>query len=106
MKKDRQCGMPPYPVYQGGPMMAQPMPGMMPGMAPGMMQQPNMNYGAPGFQQPQPQGQQGGMTNQEINNINRRLDNLDRRVATLEGAMGQQPTPYNSNFNDSNYQMI
>ncbi len=107
MKKDRNCGMTPYPIYQGGPGMMAPMPGMGPGMIPG-----GMNYGAPGYQQPTQAGQPGpagqvGAVQQEISNINRRIDVLERRISSLENAIGAStPTTYNNTFTDSNYQMI
>jgi len=105
LKKERNCGMPPYPIYQGRPgMMPGMTPGMMPGMAPGGMQ-----YGAPGYQGSVGDNQVGPTNiSQEISNINRRIDALERRVRVLEKDVSSSPTPtpYNNTFNDSNYKMI
>lgn len=110
MKKDRNCGMPPYPIYQGGPGMMQGMaPGMMQGMNPTMpgMTPSNYNYDTAGY--PQTADGQFGMTSiqQEISNINRRIDTLERRIRTLESSIGTStPTPYNNNNFNDNYKMI
>lgn len=105
LKRERNYGMPPYPIYQGNPGIIQPMPVMAPGMAPGMMPGSQPGLQQPGCGHQQPQGSQQSSPNQEINNLNRRLDNLERRVSELERTSGT-PKPYNNNFTDSNYQMI
>ena len=96
MKKDRNCGITPYPVYQPyqpintGMMM----PGMMtPNMMPGMM--------APGLQY----DTQNDFSNQsnmdtQLNQIQRQINNLETRVSKLEGSMNMLN---NSSFNSTQY---
>lgn len=101
MKNDRNCGMP-YPVYQNMPPM---MPPMMPG--PGM---PVPNFPS----SPSPQNN----INEQLCSMQRQIDSLDRRCSALERAVGtgnmNQGTNFggntnlnqNSNFADSNFQML
>lgn len=87
MKKDRNCGAVPYPIY--------PMPGMM---VPNMVPMPNMM--TPNMQTNQmPQG--GVNLEQQVNMLNNQINNLEKRVANLEGLVGNV-----NNYNTSNFQMI
>ena len=86
MKKDRNCGMMPYPVYP-----AMPVPNMMP------MYQGQFAYDA------------ASATNimdntNSIDNLERQINMLDRRVTKLETMMNSTST-YN-NFGDSNYHVM
>lgn len=101
MKKDRNCGMNPYPVYQPYPQMG---PGMMaPGMVAPNMMSPMM---APGNVQMQPQyitSQDGVSSNtmeQQMTQIQRQINNLDARVSKLESSLN---TINNSSFNSTQY---
>ena len=96
MKKDRNCGMNPYPVYpnyQGMPNMMMPnmmMPNMMPyNMANPMGTTTNI----------------GNIQTQTIDNLERQINMLDRRVTKLETLVNSTST-YNSSFNDSNYHVM
>ena len=90
MKKDRNCGATPYPVYpmgnQGVPMVP-----IMPNqMAPNQMMMPNqmpMNY--------------NGNIEQQLNSLSTQVTNLERRVSSLEGLIGSS-----TNYNNSNFQMM
>jgi len=104
MKKDRNCGAVPYPIYQQ-PMMPN-MIGPMP--QPNMMMQPNMVQGMPMMQpnmiQGMPSSTNTGSLEQQVNSLTAQVNNLEKRVVALEGLVG---TPnYNSNYNNSNFQMI
>lgn len=90
MKKDRNCGAVPYPIY--------PMPGMvMPNMMPNMGPMPaNFNQG---IQNQMPQGGTG--LEQQVNMLNNQINNLEKRVSNLEGLVGNT-----NNYNTSNFQMI
>lgn len=96
MKKERDCGMTPYPIY---PMMqgAQ----MGPGMSPQMMG-PQMGPGmAPQMMGPQ---MGPGMSNtpscdQQLNSLNSKVNNLEKRVTALENKTG-------NSYNESNYYMV
>lgn len=98
MKKDRNCGMNPYPVYPAYqtmptmpvPNMMGPMPGVMPNMQPY-----GMTTSTIGVQNTQ---------NQSIDNLERQINMLDRRVTKLETLVNSSST-YN-NFNDSNYHVM
>ena len=91
MKKDRNCGMTPYPVYQAMPTM--PMPNMMP-----MFQGP-LTYDITS-------NTSNTMANtNSIENLERQINMLDRRVTKLENMMNSTST-YNNNFGDSNYHVM
>lgn len=100
MKKDRNCGMNPYPVYQ-------PYPQVGPMMPPGMMA-PNMMppVMAPGNVQMQPQysiSQDNVSSNtieQQMAQMQRQINNLDARVSKLESSIN---TIGNSSFNSNQY---
>lgn len=111
MKKERNCGMTPYPIYQNYPQM---MPGMMaPGMmAPGMVT-PMM---APGNVQMTPQytqySQQDGVSSntieQQMNQLQRQITNLESRVSKLESSINTiQNTSFNSTqYSNGNYHIV
>ena len=116
VKKDRNYGGVPYPVYpngyesmmQAGPMPMPGMPGMMPlpdkmpgmmgaGMGmpnkmPGMMDMPNKMY-----------DMDINITNTEVNTFIGKVDALEKRVTNLEKMVLKTPT---DNYNTSNYQMM
>lgn len=95
MKKDRNCGATPYPIYpmgnQGMPMVPIMPNQMAPNqMVPNQMIAPNqmpMNY--------------NGNIEQQLNNLSTQVTNLERRVSSLEGLVGS-----NTNYNTSNFQMM
>ena len=95
MKKDRDCGMNPYPIYQPYPQ-----------MAPGMMQQPMMPpIMAPGMPMPyttmNTQDTVSSNTiEQQMTQIQRQINNLEARVSKLEGSIN---TISNSSFNSTQY---
>lgn len=99
MKKDRNCGMSPYPVYQPYPAMG---PGMVgPSMmGPGMMQ-PIM---APGNVQMTPQYTQDTVSSntieQQMTQFQRQINNLEARVSKLESSVN---TIGGSSFNSTQY---
>lgn len=93
MKKDRNCGNVPYPIYQAPmmPNMMGPMVGpMMPMMQPNMVSMPNTTN--------------TGSLEQQVSSLTNQVNNLEKRVVALESLVG---TPnYNANYNNSNFQMI
>ena len=91
MKKDRNCGMTPYPVYQAMPTM--PMPNMMP-----------MFQGPLAYDITSNTSNTMANTN-SIENLERQINMLDRRVTKLENMMNSTST-YNNNFGDSNYHVM
>ena len=103
MKKERNCGMNPYPVYQNYPQM---MPGMMnPGMMNPGISTPMM---PPGNVQMVPQytnfNSQDGLSSntieQQMNQIQRQISNLEARVSKLESSIN---TIGNTSFNSTQY---
>lgn len=96
MKKDRNCGMTPYPIYQpyqqpinNGMMI----PGTIPGMFPSMM--------APGVQYNNAQDFSNLSSNDsQLNQLQRQVNNLETRVAKLESSMNMVN---NSSFNSTQY---
>lgn len=106
MKKDRNCGMNPYPVYQPYPQVGPGMvaPNMMPGMVTPNMMPPMMT---PGNVQMTPQytitNQDGVSSNtieQQMAQMQRQINNLDTRVSKLESSLN---TISNSSFNANQY---
>lgn len=104
MKKDRNCGMAPYPIYP-------PYQGMNPGMMPNMGPMPvpnmpnqmmipstNMNY------QVDP-GVSSNTIEQQLNTLQEEVNALQRRVSSLESLYNQANTSTNK-YNSSNYQMM
>lgn len=121
MKKDRQCGVAPYPTYGATPGMGMQgmygTPGMgMQGMygAPGMYGTPGMMPGTqttPGYGAPQtvtPGVTQGGNVEQQLNRMQQQIDMLDRRVSRLETNItdGKSMNYNNTKYTDSNYYMM
>lgn len=108
MKKDRNCGTTPYPVYP-------PYQGMGMGMVP--------PYGMPNSMQPMmPMGVMGGYPGayqntggitsntieQQMNTMQQQINSLESRVSTLENmANSSNSVLYSNNkYNSSNYQMM
>lgn len=100
MKKDRNCGTTPYPVYP-------PYQGMIP------------PYGIPNNMQPMmPMNMMGGYTTagnvtpntieQQINTIEQQINSLENRISTLENLVNNSNSILysNNNYNSSNYQMM
>ena len=104
MKKDRNCGATPYPVYP-------PYQGMIP------------PYGIPNTMQPMmPMGMMGGYPTtyqttgnvtsntieQQMNTMQQQINSLENRVSTLESmANNSNSVLYSNNkYNSSNYQMM
>lgn len=106
MKKDRNCGAVPYPIYPTPNMSMNPnmAPGMMPmnpNMAPGMMpMNPNMSMNPNMGVMPLPSNN----LEAQVNNLMTQMNSLERRVAALESAVGN--TNFSTNYNTSNYQMM
>lgn len=100
MKKDRNCGMTPYPVYQPYPNLAG---GMMPPMPPVM---------APGNVQMMPQytttSESSNTLDQQINQMQRQINNLEARVSKLESSLNTiGSTSFNSNqYTNGNYHVV
>ncbi len=96
MKKDRNCGMAPYPIYPPYQGMN---PGMMPmpiGTAPMMQSQMtpvNNDYGV-----------SSNTIEQQLNTLQDEVNTLQRRVNNLENLYNQLNT--SSTYNSSNYQMM
>lgn len=93
MKKDRNCGMTPYPVYQAMPTMP----------IPNMMQMP-MYQGPLAYDITSNTSNTMANAN-SIENLERQINMLDRRVTKLENMMNSTST-YNNNFGDSNYHVM
>ena len=77
MKKDRNCGMPSYPVYPNYP-------GMMPMQQPGMMPMGPMTQMPSGFNMNPTYVSQSGTSNssieQQLSNLNSQVNSLERRI--------------------------
>ncbi|MEG0138570.1 MAG: hypothetical protein RR703_01160 [Bacilli bacterium] len=111
MKKDRNCGMAPYPVYPnypGMPNQGQPNPNMMAPGFQGQMMPMNPNMMAPGSQ-----GQM--MPNIDIINNNqdddgiatltRQVNLLEKRVSRLESGFSDSNS-FGNKYTDSNYHIL
>ena len=97
MKKDRNCGMNPYPIYPAYQ-------GMAPGMMGGPMQYPNvgMNMQYPDMGMNNPQMPTGGSSiEQQLSTMNNQINSLERRVSSLESLVGTS-----NKYNTSNYQVM
>lgn len=108
LKKDRNCGATPYPVYPnmygGVPMQGMPMQGVagpvpiagvempmpMPMPAPTPIMSGNMTS-SPSY------------TTSEINTLSQQVNSLEQRVSNLENMVSKS---YSNNYNTSNYQMM
>lgn len=89
MKKDRNCGATPYPIYP-------PYQGM------GMMNPYNMNM------MPMNMAQIGGYQNNsfdQTNMLEQKINNLETRITTLENILNNSSYS-NSKYNSSNYQIM
>jgi len=91
MKKDRNCGAAPYPIYNN----SQPLPNMMCPMPGAMMPMPMYT---------QPIGMQPNQNISNYDSIEAQINMLDKRVTKLENMVNSTST-YN-NFNDSNYHIM
>ncbi|MEG0026402.1 MAG: hypothetical protein RR847_00810 [Bacilli bacterium] len=127
MKKDRNCGMAPYPVYPnypGMPNQGQPNPNMMAPGFQGQMMPMNPNMMAPGSQgQMMPMnpnmmapGSQGQMmpnidiinNNQDddgIATLTRQVNLLEKRVSRLESGFSDSNS-FGNKYTDSNYHIL
>lgn len=98
MKKDRNCGAVPYPIYpsyQGMGMVPQ---GMMPSMMPSMMQPTqNMAMASTNFQNYQTTS--SGTIEQQLTNLNNQVASLEKRISSLESLVGNK-------YNSSNFQVM
>ena len=100
MKKDRNCGMTPYPVYSGYQTMpAMPIPNMMAPMPGAMMQQ------MPTYQMDTTMTTTNQAQNSSIDGLQNQINMLDRRITKLESMVNSTST-FNTNFNDSNYHVM
>lgn len=97
MKKDRNCGMTPYPVYPNYQPM--PMPNMMMPMNAPMMG----GFGTPNYDVTSNTSNIMANTG-SIDNLESQINMLDRRVTKLENMMNSTST-YN-NFGESNYHVM
>lgn len=99
MKKDRNCGMTPYPVYPPYPQMNPNM--MAPGMASPMVMP---NVAGMQTQYPQTSYQNDNISSntieQQMTQLQRQLNNLESRVSKLESSLN---TISNTNFNNTQY---
>lgn len=89
MKKDRNCGATPYPIYP-------PYQGM------GMMNPYNMNM------MPMNMAPMGGYQNNsfdQANMLEQKINNLETRITNLENILNNSSYS-NSKYNSSNYQMM
>lgn len=87
MKKDRDCGNMPYPIYP-------PYQGMMPNM---MM--PNMMNSNMPIMNNQNLYQQPTTIEQQLSMLNNQVSSLEKRVSSLESMVGNK-------YNSSNFQIM
>ena len=100
MKKDRNCGMTPYPVYSGYQTMpAMPIPNMMAPMPGAMMPQ------MPTYQMDTTMTTTNQAQNSSIDGLQNQINMLDRRITKLESMVNSTST-FNTNFSDSNYHVM
>lgn len=109
MKKDRNCGMNPYPVYQPypqvGPMMN---PGMMaPNMMPPIMAPGNVQM-TPQYTMTSQDSVSSNTIEQQMAQMQRQINNLDARVSKLESSINTiGNTSFNSNqYSSGNYHIV
>lgn len=103
MKKDRNCGATPYPVYppyQGQMGMVPPfgMPNQMASMPPMM----------PMYQNPGNVMNASNTMEQQLNTLEQKISLLENRITTLENVVNNSNSINysNDNYNSSNYQMM
>lgn len=100
MKKDRNCGMTPYPVYSGYQTMpAMPIPNMMAPMPGAMIGQ------MPTYQMDTTMTTTNQTQNSSIDGLQNQINMLDRRITKLESMVNSTST-FNTNFSDSNYHVM
>lgn len=109
MRNDRNCGMP-YPVYQNPqPMMPMPMPTPMPTPMPMPMPTP-MPMPVPTFPSSNMTTVSQPNYSEQICRLQQEVNSLDRRCSALERAVGTNTNTNNinpnTNYGDSNFQMI
>jgi len=99
MKKERNCGATPYPVYPPYQGM-----GMIPqyGMANNMQPMIPMNMMGAYNQN----NNSMNMTEQQINIIEQKINSLETRISNLENIFNNSNTFSNNTYNSSNYQMM
>lgn len=105
MKKDRNCGATPYPVYPPYQGMISPY-GMPNGMQP--MMPMNMMGGYPSTF-PNTGNVTSNTIEQQMNTLQQQVNSLENRVSTLENMLNNSNSVLysnNSNYNSSNYQMM
>ncbi len=102
LKKDRNCGGTPYPIYpnmyggaipmqaMGGPMTGVQMPMPMPMATPTPIMGSTMAGSA-------------SYTASEINTLSQQVNSLEQRVSNLENMINKS---YSNNYNTANYQMM
>jgi len=97
MKKDRNCGATPYPVYP-------PYQGM--GMFPAYGMQPMMPMNMMGGY-PNTGSVSSNTVEQQLNTLQQQINSLENRVSTLENMLNNSNSVlYSNNYNTSNYQMM
>lgn len=84
MKKERNCGYPVYPMYNGQVVTGVNMPMPVPiGM-------PSYNYTSDSY------------SSNDLNSLTNRINNLEQRITNLENSLNN----YSSNYNSTNYQVM
>ena len=118
MKKDRDCGMTPYPVYPAyqGMNMGMVPPFGMPNQNMGMMQpfgmtNPTMNMGmSMPYNQSvtNPTSVSTNTVEQQLNTMQQQINSLEKRISTLETMFNNSniSTYSNNKYNSSNFQMM
>lgn len=100
MKKDRNCGATPYPIYppyQGVGVMPYGMPNMMPMNMMGTYPNTTQNIG----------NFSSNTIEQQLNTLQQQINSLENRVSTLENMVNNSNSVlYSNNYNSSNYQMM
>ena len=96
MKKDRNCGGTPYPVY---PNMYNGIAGPLP--VSGVNMPMPMPIGVPTYET-MPTAYNANYSSSDLNSLNSRLTSLEQRVTNLENSLNN----YSSNYNSSNYQVM
>lgn len=97
MKKERNCGMTPYPVYQQFPNVGPNM--MIPGVMPPMMPPGSMPMN-PQYTMNTQDNISSNTAEQQMTQMQRQINNLESRVNKLESSIN---TIGNSAFNSTQY---
>ena len=110
LKNNRQCGMPPYPIYPMPGMMGQPMmPGIQTNMQPGMQAMPSYRMPPTGMPTTPSTGQISGNMEQQLSRMQQQINMIERRVSQLETSVNELKTvPYSSDtkYNNTGYHMM